>query len=78
MPPIRLSDSELDSIMTAAQPLAPEHRSAFLQSVAASLQSSAEVGPGSIYRAIAAAQREHFTPPLEAGSRSGIGKYARG
>jgi hypothetical protein len=51
--PIRLSDSELDAVMTAAQPLAVEARDAFLQKVADALARCSEIGPGAVYRYIA-------------------------
>ena len=65
MPPILLSDDELSAVLAAARPLAVERRDAFLQQVASSLQSCGEIGPGSVHRAIAEAQRAHFDPPLE-------------
>ena len=71
--PIRLSDDELSAVMTACQPLPPDARDGFLRAVASSLQSCCEVGPGSVHRAIVAAQREHFAPPLD--TRAGVGKY---
>ena len=58
--PIRLSDDELSAVMLACQPLAPEARDGFLQAVAHSLSTCGKVGPGSVHRAIVAAQREHF------------------
>jgi hypothetical protein len=60
---IKLSDAELSAIMTACQPLAPAARDGLVRAVANALQSCAEVGPGSVHRAIVAAQREHFSPP---------------
>jgi hypothetical protein len=70
MPPIKLTDAELDAVMAAARPLAPHQRDAFLQRVAELLRTCGEVGPGSVHRAIAEAQREHFDPPVL--ERSGI------
>ena len=61
--PVRLTDDELSAIMLACQPLAPEARDGFLQAVAHSLSTCAEVGPGSVHRAIVSEQREHFSPP---------------
>jgi hypothetical protein len=75
MPPIRLSDSELEAVLTAARPLAVEHRDAFLQQVASSLQSCRELGPGAVYRAILEAQRAHFDPPDFSHGNAGAGKY---
>jgi hypothetical protein len=63
MKPIRLTDEQLDAVMTAARPISVESRNAFLQQVAASLQSCAVVGPGAVHRAIVEARRAHFSPP---------------
>jgi hypothetical protein len=63
MPPIRLSDSELDAVIAAARPLAVERRDAFLQAVAGALQGCREVGPGVVHRVCAETQRAFFAPP---------------
>jgi hypothetical protein len=63
MPPIRLSDSELDAVMRAAGPLAVERRDAFLQQVASALQGCGEIGPGVVHRICSEAQRAHLDPP---------------
>ena len=63
MPPIKLSDSELDSVLAAARPLPVASRDAFLQQVASTLQGCTEVGPGTIYRVVAETQRAFFDPP---------------
>jgi hypothetical protein len=70
MPPLRLSDSELDAVMSAARPLPVDRRDAFLQDVAALLRGR-EVGPGTVHRAIEQAQRAHFDPPDLAGAVGG-------
>jgi hypothetical protein len=58
MPPLRLSDSELDAIMDAARPIAAERRDAFLHAVAQALAAErGEIGPGSVHRAIRSVQR---------------------
>jgi hypothetical protein len=76
MPPIRLSDSELDAVMAAARPIAVQRRDAFLQEVAALLSGGVEVGPGTVHRAIEQAQRRHFDPPQLAVGAPGRGaKY---
>jgi hypothetical protein len=62
MPPIRLSDVELDAVMAAARPLPVERRDAFLQAVAAELRGR-EVGPGIVHRICAETQRAFFDPP---------------
>ena len=63
MPPIRLSDSELDAVMAAARPIAVERRDAFLQQVADALQRCGEIGPGVVYRIVSETQRAFFDPP---------------
>jgi hypothetical protein len=62
--PISLSDAELAAVMTAAHPIAPERRGAFLEQVANSLQGCREIGPGAVHKAIREAQRAHFDPPI--------------
>jgi hypothetical protein len=61
--PLKLSDSELEAVMAAARPISVDRRDAFLQEIASSLQDCAEIGPGAVYRAIAATQRHFFDPP---------------
>ena len=63
MRPIRLSDDELDAVLAAARPLAVERRDAFLQQVATGLQACTEIGPGVVYRVVAATQRAFFNAP---------------
>lgn len=60
---IRLTDSELTAVFTAARPIAVERRDAYLREVAALLSGCVEVGPGDVHRAIVAAQRMFFEPP---------------
>jgi hypothetical protein len=62
MPPIRLSDSELDAVMAAARPLPVERRDAFLQAVATALHGR-ELGHGLIHRILVETQRAFFDPP---------------
>lgn len=64
MPPIRLTDDELTAVFAAARPIDVAMRDEFLRTVAALLQSCVEVGPGTVHRAIAAAQAKYFTPPV--------------
>jgi hypothetical protein len=87
MPALRLSDSELDIVMNACRPLAPEQRDAFLTAVAHALrETGGEIGPGSIHRAIRVLQHSFFDPPNLDGApddepprlrRRSNGKYAR-
>jgi hypothetical protein len=61
--PIRLTDDEMSHVFEAARPLPVERRDAFLQEVASLLRGCDMVGPGTVHRAIAEAQRTHFDPP---------------
>jgi hypothetical protein len=59
--PIALSDSQLDAIVRAAAPLAPADRAKFLEAVAEALRGRV-IGDGTVYLAIAEAQRKYFAP----------------
>ena len=61
--PLRLTDDQLAAVLQAAEPLAVGDRGAFLQDVAAALQGQ-ELGDGTVYRAIAQAQRQYYDPPI--------------
>jgi hypothetical protein len=63
MPPIRLSDAELDAVMAAARPLAVHQRDGFLQAVATRLQNYREIGPGTVHRVIVEMQKQYWDPP---------------
>jgi hypothetical protein len=60
---IKLTDDELNAVMAAAKPIAVDRRDAFLQEVASALASCSEIGPGTVHRVCAAAQRQFFEPP---------------
>ena len=64
MPPLSLSDQQLDQVWGAARPLAPQDRSKFLEAVAKELRGNVEPGDGDVYRAIKEAQRKFFDPPI--------------
>lgn len=69
---IRLTDSELDQVFRAAQPLPPGDRDQFLQNVASKL-AGVTIGPGSVYKVCVEAQRELLRgnyPELGSGSWS--------
>ena len=53
---LALTDAELSALMIASRPLQPGDRGAFLQTVAAGLQTLPEVGPGALHRLLAEAQ----------------------
>jgi hypothetical protein len=62
MPPIRFSDSELDTLLDLARPLPVAQRDAFIRLVAAELAACGEIGPGAVYRVAAWAQRQLLDP----------------
>jgi hypothetical protein len=74
MPPINLTDEELDAVVSAALPIAVDRRDAFLRQVANALAGCVEIGPGTVHRICAATERAFFDPPLE--TRSGAGSTA--
>jgi hypothetical protein len=57
MPTLRLNTDELDLVLNAAAPLDAGQRESFIQAVAGELADCGELGPGVVYRAIAAATR---------------------
>jgi hypothetical protein len=62
MPPLALSDSQLDAVLAAAAPLPVTARDQFLVDLAAALQGQ-DLGDGAVYRAIREVQRRHHDPP---------------
>jgi hypothetical protein len=60
--PPRLTESEVDTIYTAATPLPVERHDAFLEHVVTHLP-RVDVGPGDVHRAVTTAQRKFFDPP---------------
>ncbi len=64
--PIAVSDAQMSAILTAATPLRPVERAAFLNALAHFLQSGPEpIGDGSLNRLIRETVREVWKPPLE-------------
>ena len=62
---IRLTDSELAAVFTAARPLHPRDRAAFLQAIATELSTLPVVGDGAVHRVCSDVQR--LFSPLPAG-----------
>jgi hypothetical protein len=62
--PIALTDSELDIIFAAAQPLAVQDRDAFLQDVAKHLATLPVRGDGIVFQICREVQRRHWEPPV--------------
>jgi hypothetical protein len=76
MSPIRFTDAQLAAVMRAAEPLTPADRGRFLEAVAAALRCHAEIGDGTIGRAIRETQAKYWDPPqLE--RAKGTSKWAR-
>jgi len=74
---LRLSDSQLDQVFRAAQPLHVRDRDAFLQAVAERLRNCPEPGDGQVFRAVAEAQKMFFDAPIatEPVERRRVSKY---
>jgi hypothetical protein len=56
--PIGLTDEQIRMIKSAAVPLHPHDRGAYLERVAALLANQTEIGDGLVARAVRAAQKE--------------------
>jgi hypothetical protein len=66
--PIAVTDAQMSAIMTAAAPLQPFERVAFLTAVAHRLRSEPEpVGDGTLNRLIREVVREVWRPPTTTG-----------
>ena len=63
MPPIRLSNDEIDAVFAAARPIDRDQRDAFLLAVAGALKGCGEVGPGTVHRVCVELQAQFFDPP---------------
>ena len=74
MPPLSLSDSQLDTVLRAATPLPPDRRSAFLNTVAESLNGH-EIGDGVVARVCAEQQKRYFDVPDLSGRGGSVSKY---
>ena len=65
--PLGITDSQLEMIMHACEPLLPVDRDPFLRALAHRLSSEPEIGDGTIARACRELQRTFWRPPtLEA------------
>jgi hypothetical protein len=63
--PLALTDNQLTAILYGAQPLRPHDRDDFLRAVADALANGGgPVGDGDVNRAIRAAQKKFFDPPV--------------
>jgi hypothetical protein len=67
MPPLKLTDAELDAVFNAARPLAQNVREDFLKEVADRLSSYPVVGPGTVHRVCLETQRRFLDRPYLGG-----------
>lgn len=72
--PLRLTDTQMNMITAAAEPLQPGDRGPFLQRVA-TLLNGHELGDGVISRAARQAQSEFFRAPDLGRGTAGTSKY---
>jgi len=63
MPPIKLTDDEMNAVYAACRPLHVVDRDAFMQALADALRQRGEIGSGVVHRAIRDVQRRFFRPP---------------
>jgi hypothetical protein len=66
MPPLKLSDDQLATVLRAAAPLARAQRSGFLQAVADALGQLApeQIADGTVHKVCRALQRQFWDPPI--------------
>ncbi|MGX1352476.1 uncharacterized protein (DUF2249 family) [Bradyrhizobium elkanii] len=69
---ISLSDDEMAAVMSAARPIDPRERSAFLAEVIGELGKYELLGPGIVGRVVRDVQRRHLAPKM---SHNGVGKW---
>lgn len=73
-PPLRLSDTQLDTLFRLSSPLAAADRAPFLEAVAAKLAEHPELlGDGHIARVALETQKQFWSPP----AIDATGKYGR-
>jgi hypothetical protein len=71
MPPLALSDDELDALLVLAAPVPVEQRDAFLKDVVRELAAyNGDVGPGVLHRTARDVQRRYAVAP-----QAKAGKY---
>jgi hypothetical protein len=63
MPSVSFSEAEMQILQALSQPIDQSKRAAFLEAVAAALESSGARGPGRVHEAARTAQRQFWTPP---------------
>ena len=73
---LRLSDSEITTVMAMARPLPAGARGAFLEQVAAHLAGQPAIGDGIVGRVCRDLQKQFFDPP-DIGHGNGVSKWDR-
>jgi hypothetical protein len=78
-PPLKLTDSQITTVMQLSRPLLPDQRVAFVELLTAKLNGHREIGDGMLYQLCRELQRELFPPPFEEhyGRVRDAGKYGR-
>jgi hypothetical protein len=74
------TDSQMTALMAAAHALAPDQRSAFLETCTREISALPMIGDGSLHKLIMVVQRRYFRPPVETEDhqgRRGVSKYAK-
>jgi hypothetical protein len=74
--PVSLSETQMAVVLHCAAPLRREDVASYMQSIAEQLHAREMIGDGDVYRAIEAAQRKYFQPPVLE-HNYGVIKYGR-
>jgi hypothetical protein len=74
MPPLSLSDHQLDIVFRLAAPLLDTDRSAFLEDVARALGGLPELGDGAVARTCVEVQKKYWRAP-DLSRSAGTSKY---
>jgi hypothetical protein len=76
MPPLALTDEQMNAVMRGAAPLRPQDRDAYLRQVAEQLRGQEPLGDGLVGRVVRDVQRRFWDPPQFATGAPGRGaKY---
>jgi hypothetical protein len=78
-PPLKLTDSQITTVMQLSRPILPDQHVAFVELLTAKLNGRREIGDGELHRTVRTiiADNRWFDPPLgEHGHVRGVGKYA--
>jgi hypothetical protein len=76
---LKLSDSQMDSVLLAARPIPVRLRDSFLATVVEIVRPHVEpdgsVGDGHLHRALRESQKRYFDPPLDAPGHGNRGAH---